>query len=293
MSAAGREWRRVERLDAAHLAVGLERETGVRLTVEGPCRGGQVGAAYVRWPDGRRSVLKRRPGADAADLANGPLAVMEALGATGYPAPASELVAQVGGAVVMVQQLLPGSAVDRLDSDLLDQVLALNSVQAGVLAGRDGLPLVRLYLRDDGPGFCLHGPLRGHGRRARALDDWVAEVAAEHPHDLLEGDDAVHFDFHSGNILAAEGSVTGVVDWDGAARGDRLMDLVTLRFGTRGGAADPGVTRRLDALLDSASEAALRRCWAHMSLRTVDWAIRHFAYSDVEHRLDLAEARTG
>jgi hypothetical protein len=55
------QWEPVERLDAARMAAGLERATGVRLLVEGPSAGGEVGAAYVRWDDGRRSVLKWRP----------------------------------------------------------------------------------------------------------------------------------------------------------------------------------------------------------------------------------------
>jgi hypothetical protein len=51
------------------------------------------------------------------------------------------------------------------------------------------------------------------------------------------------------------------------------------------------VTRRLDAVLDSLPEDILRPAWAHMSLRMVDWAIRHFTPGDVEHSLDLAEQR--
>lgn len=35
------------------------RDLPVPLAYDGPCPGGQVGAAYVRWPDGRRSVLTR------------------------------------------------------------------------------------------------------------------------------------------------------------------------------------------------------------------------------------------
>lgn len=41
-------WARAERLDAERLAEALYSQTGVRLTVEGPCPGGQVGAAYVQ-----------------------------------------------------------------------------------------------------------------------------------------------------------------------------------------------------------------------------------------------------
>src|SRR5437764_1971594 len=89
----------------------------------------------------------------------------------------------------------------------------------------------------------------------------------------LAGADAVHMDFHPGNLLASGGAITGVVDWDGAARGDRRFDLVTLRFGIHAQETDPGVTQRLDAVLDSLPEDILRPTWAHMSLRMVDWAI--------------------
>lgn len=86
-------------------------------------------------------------------------------------------------------------------------------------------------------------------------------------------------------------SISGVVDWGGAARGDRRFDLVTLRFGVHAKKADPGVVRRLDTVIDAIPEDVLRPAWAHMSLRMVDWAIRHFAPAEVDHWLALAEQR--
>ncbi|MFE2376791.1 phosphotransferase [Streptomyces sp. NPDC059398] len=289
----GERVERVERLDAERTVEALWRETGVRLVVEGPCPGGQVGAAYVRWTDGHRSVLKWRPEVGISGVRSGPLAVVDALRATGYPAPATELAAQVGHAVILVQELLPGAKIDHLGHDLLDQALALNAAQSGALAGHPEIPAVTLNLSEDGQGYCLHEPLRRHSRRSRALEGRIAEVAADHPDDRLDGDDAVHFDYHPGNLLVTGGRITGVVDWDGAARGDRVLDLVTLRFGVHGMTSDAEVPRRLDALIGSLPEATVRRAWAHMSLRMVDWAIRHFAPSDVDHWLDLAERRTG
>jgi hypothetical protein len=50
-------WPRTARLDAPRLIDRIAEITGVRLALEGPAPGGEVGAAYVRWPDGRRSVL--------------------------------------------------------------------------------------------------------------------------------------------------------------------------------------------------------------------------------------------
>jgi hypothetical protein len=268
----------------------IQAAAGVTLRVEGPCLGGQVGAAYVAWPDGHRSVLTWRPGIHLAELRDGPLAVAETLRSAGYPAPAAELAVQAGDAVALVWELLPGAPVSHLTNALLDQALALNNLQAGQLAGNAIIRPVRLYLTSDGPGYCLHQPLREHSARTRALDRWITTTGASHP-GHLSGDDAVHFDYQPANILTDRADITGVVDWDGAGRGDRRFDLVTLRFGMHAITADPAATERLDQLLDALPPHVLAPMWAHMSLRMTDWAIRHFTLSDVDHWLDLAEQR--
>ncbi|MGW1410631.1 phosphotransferase [Streptomyces sp. NPDC002403] len=290
MTTSPRNWMRVERLDADRTAAAVHARTGVRLVVEGPCPGGEVGAAYVRWPDGRRSVLKWRPDTRIEELRAGPLAVCEVLGARGYPCPSTELALQVDGAVVLVQELLPGTPVEFLDHHGLDRALALNASQAELLTEHPRVPSMPLYLLDDGPGYCLHEPLRRHSRRGAALEQRIRSVGAGRP-GRLAGHDVVHHDFHHGNLLAVDGTVTGVIDWDGAGRGDRRFDLVTLRFGLHATEQAPGVVRRLDDILDALPEEILRPCWAHMSLRMTDWAIRHFAPGEVEHWLDLAEQR--
>ncbi|MFF1649310.1 phosphotransferase [Streptomyces sp. NPDC058240] len=290
MTTSPQTWKRVERLDAERMAAAVYAGAGVRLVVEGPCPGGEVGAAYVRWPDGHRSVLKARPDTRIEELRAGPLAVCEVLGARGYPCPSTELALQVDRAVVLVQQLLPGTPMEGLDHHGLDQALALNASQAGLLTGHPHVPSMNLYLLDDGPGYCLHEPLRRHSRRGDALERRIRSVGAGRPR-LLAGHDVVHQDFHHGNLLAVDGTVTGVIDWDGAGRGDHRFDLVTLRFGLHAKEQAPGVVRRLDDILDALPEDVLRPCWAHMSLRMTDWAIRHFAPGDVAHWLDLAEQR--
>jgi aminoglycoside phosphotransferase (APT) family kinase protein len=288
---AGR-WPRAQRLDARRLAAEVREVAGVDLRVEGPCPGGEVGAAYVRWPDGHRAVLTWRPGTGLAALRDGPLAVAAALRRAGYPAPAVELAVEAGGGVAVVWELLPGAAVTVVTHALLRQALALNERQAGALAGHPGVPAFRLFLTGDGPGFCLHQPLREHSARARRLERWVAAVGSRGP-DVLRGDDAVHADYQPSNILADRDQITGVVDWDGAARGDRRLDLVTLRFGLHAVATEPGVTEHLDRLLDGFPPDVLAPLWAHMSLRMTDWAIRHFTPAAAGHWLGLAELRAG
>jgi hypothetical protein len=283
---------RVERLDAAEMALALFEQTRIRLAVEGPCAGGQVGTAYVRWPDGHIGVLKWRPHVTVDELRSGPLAVAGQLRTLGYPAPATELTAQIGHAVVMVQELLPGTKIDYLDARHFDRVIDVHRIQANALAGLGGVPAYQLYLLDDGPGYCLHEPLRQFSRRTASLERQISRCGAENPRHLL-GNDAVHGDFHPGNILAAHGGITGVVDWDGAGRGDHRFDLVALRFGIHPDRADREVIERLDTLLDALPAAILRPAWAHMSLRMTDWAIRHFPPGEVGQWLDLAEQRIG
>ncbi|MFD0524012.1 hypothetical protein [Paractinoplanes durhamensis] len=93
-------WPRAARLDAPRVLDRIFAITGVRLVLEGPCPGGEVGAAYVRWPDGRRSVLT------AARTQCGPLA--DRARTAGVPTARHELTARVDGVRVVVQQRLPG-----------------------------------------------------------------------------------------------------------------------------------------------------------------------------------------
>ncbi|WP_322759120.1 phosphotransferase [Frankia sp. Cr2] len=290
MTSSTPQWPRAERLDAEGIVEAIAAKTGRRLRVEGPCPGGQVSAAYVRWPDGHRAVLTWQPDISLADLRAGPLTVIEALRTVGYPAPTTELAVQIGRAVALVQECASDQKIDYLTHRLLDQLLELNGLQVGVLSQRPDARAVQLHLGHDGPGYCLHEPLWRHSRRTAALERWIVAVADAYP-DGLTGEDAVHGDFHPGNVLAADGQVTGVVDWDGAGRGDRCPDLVVLRVGVHPKTADPGVVERLDEIIDALPDDVVRPAWAHLSLRMMDWAIRHFAADDVDSWVDLATSR--
>jgi hypothetical protein len=268
---------RTPRLEAAILVSLLTDVTGVRFSVEGPCPGGEVGAAYVRWPDGRRSVLTMgSPHAQSLVL----LARR-----AGLPVPEYELTADLGVAFVVVQELVAGSTPAVVDRPLLDALVALNASLAGLLIAVD-LPPIDLYLRSSGPGFCLHEPLASYDRRTARVLDWVREVGVSR--NTADGPDLVHMDYHPGNILVSDGRVTAILDWDGAGRGDRLLDLVTLRFDLAWRA--PGLTSFMDDLLGQTVPAdRLRAYWAHMSLRLVDWAIRHHTSAEVDLWLATAE----
>ncbi|MGK5681517.1 phosphotransferase enzyme family protein [Actinoplanes sp. URMC 104] len=276
--AVHRAWPRSARLDAPQIIERIADITGVRLTLEGPAPGGEVGAAYVRWPDGRRSVLTE------GRSRSGPL--VDRARCAGVPTARHELAARVDGSRVIVQQRLPGAPPRTVTPELVRQLVALNDRLAGLLADEPAPRPTELYLTGDGPGFCLHDPLAEHSARSAALLERIHRVGADGS--VMVGDDLVHFDFHPGNVLVDGARVTGVVDWDGATRGDRHFDLVTLRFWLTG--RDPALLAPVDERLAGISERRRTTYWAHISLRMVDWSIRHHDPATVEHWLDVAES---
>ncbi|MVA75052.1 phosphotransferase [Auraticoccus sp. F435] len=283
----------VRRLDAAALTAAVNETSELGLTFLGPARGGNVGAGYVTDREGRRGVLTWQPGTPAArhrQVAE----LVEVARTRGVPAPRYQHVLQVGDDVAVVQELLPGAAPDDLSPDLVHQLIELNRRLRGALTDRPGVPAAELHLTSSGPGFCLHETLLIHSRRTRRLLDQVREVGAVTP-PAMAGHDLVHLDYQPANVLVdGAGRVSGVVDWDGTARGDGDLDLVTLCFGLHTAAASPTAADQLEHLLRTGVEPdRLRAYWAHMSLRLVDWAIRHHGPEDVDRWLALAARGLG
>ncbi|MEQ4204683.1 aminoglycoside phosphotransferase family protein [Actinopolymorpha sp. B9G3] len=283
----------VRRLEPDRLVALVNAHTDARLTLVGPAPGGQVGAAYVRWSDGREGVLTWLPDGPVGQVRR-TAEILALARERGLPVPVYDLIAEVPGALAIVQERLPGAPPSHPDRALVEQLVELVEGFAGLLADRPDVERPDMWLRGSGPGFCLHRPLELHNVRTRRLLEWVRTVGASEP-TTMTGDDLVHLDYHPGNVLVAGsmpaggGAITGIVDWDGIGRGDRRFCLVTLRFAMM---SDPTLGRWLDGLLDDLLDpATLRLYWAHMSLRQVDWAIRHFSPGDVEDWLDLAETR--
>jgi Ser/Thr protein kinase RdoA (MazF antagonist) len=249
------------------------------LVFEGSATDGEVGAAYVRWPDGRPGVLTM------GSPVVGPL--LDVARSAGVPTPVYELDVPDGDLVYLVQTRLPGSAPRRVDADIVAAMLAINDRLRGLLSGRDDLVAPSLFLTHDGPGFCLHEPLRRYDRRTARILDWIHEVGQVC--DDADGDDLVHLDFHAGNVLVTNRTITGVIDWDGAARGDGRLDLVTLRFDLAQRASD--LLGGYDAMLrDRLPADRLRAYWAHMALRQIDWSIRHHPATTVDFWVDAVAA---
>ncbi len=290
----------VPRLDAEGLLEQLRAATGTALELIGPLPGGQVGAALVRWPDGHEGVLTHASAEAWAEVER-TAELLDIARDAGIPAPRYELVTRLPDRIAVVQERLPGAPPSRVDLAMVEHLVTIAGRGADLLRGRRDVPAAELYLLRSGPGFCLHQPLAQYDDRTRRLLDVIRRIGTASPH-RMAGDDLVHLDFHAGNVLVDRtGAVTGVVDWDGVARGDHRFALVTLRFDlavpgsdaqdrSARSAAARWLDNRIDELID---DATLRAYWAHMGLRLVDWAIRHHGPDEVDRWLTVAASRLG
>lgn len=270
------DWPRTGPQDGAALVAAVNAATALGLEYAGRLPGGNAGAALARL-GGRDRVLTRWDGARMArwpDLAR----QLDRLRAAGYPIPRMDLVAVPGGAAA-VQERMPGMPAAYPTPGLVAELIRLVELQADAV---DRPGRTDLYLDGDGPGFCLHGPLRAYDERTRELLHWVESVEGD-----CAGPDLLHLDLHLGNVLVDPDDpdrVTGVVDWNGPAYGDRRFDLVTLGFDlTRCGEPETAVLDRIG------DPAAVRPYAAHMALRLVDWTIRHDGPADVAVWLAVAD----
>jgi aminoglycoside phosphotransferase (APT) family kinase protein len=275
----------VAKLDARQLLREVNQASGAGLEFLGQAGLGEVGAAFVRWPDGRDGVLTRGYGS-LADLRRTADA-LEAARLGGLPVPRYQLLADLPEGIGIVQERLPGLPPETVDRAFLESMIALTDRFAGLA---HDLPVPSMHLLESGPGFCLHESLQRYDDRTRRLLDWIHEVGRDEPSGMT-GDDLVHLDFHANNVLTDGSRITGIVDWDGIGRGDRRFALVTLRFDAQVRLPDADLAW-FDELLESTLEpAVLRLYWAHMSLRQVDWSIRHHTPADTTRWLDFTETR--
>jgi aminoglycoside phosphotransferase (APT) family kinase protein len=110
-----------------------------------------------------------------------------------------------------------------------------------------------------------------------SLLSWIEGIGNRYG-DSLDGSDAVHFDYHLGNVLVDPDrpeQVEAIVDWDGAASGHGGFDLVTMYLVVGPGVkCEVGAGERLWRRVTGLPQSELLPSWAHLSLRMVDWAIR-------------------
>ncbi len=259
--------------------------------------GETAGAAYVRWPDGRLSVVTQAT--VSATRMRQTAEVLELARSQELPVPRHELTVELdGGVVAVVQQRLPGDRASCVDADVVDALVEVNDRFAGLLADRPDVPVPPLNLATPGAVDPGHEWVARYSGRSRRLLRRIREISAASPE--MTGTDLVHPDFTVPNVLFNDGRVTGIVDWNnGAARGDRHFALVKLLFDLTWDAASPAggqqhvqvdATDRLQMLLhQTIAPHLLQLYWAHWTLTMLSWTIPAGDPAAVDVHLALGE----
>ena len=92
--------------------------------------------------------------------------------------------------------------------------------------------------------------------RAEAPDEWLGRVPECHKHLAermkavdLATDVLIHMDYHPLNVVGVGNEVTGILDWAGAAAGDRRADLARTHFTLASAPIPPGPMKPFFALM--------------------------------------------
>ena len=252
-------------------------QQSTNLTLDAPFAGGEQGAYAISDERGAQYALKFTPGDDAFARFQAARDITERLRTCGYPAPQYRYVGSVDGVAYSVQEALLGRPMGRLDATHLPRLLELNDLQAGAASNpaEDWPASIIESVAHGFEGYCVIDSLRTYSTETRALLERLQLLVAASAELTCPTDDIVHFDFNPANILVADDTVSGVIDWDGAQAGERSFDLATLLFY----AADQAdVANALwQAAVERSSAAAIRLYLAHLIVRQVDWSIRNHA----------------
>jgi len=253
--------------------------------------GGRSGGAwFATAPDGAPVVLKWFADETVADRYAVLVPALDELRSRGVPVPAYPHVLVVDGWTLSAQQALPGGPLHDPSPALVDRMLECLAAMDGIacpLPPPDMLPWgesVVHTLTEGFEGFATHEPMRSDPRSAAVLDRVLAVGAGADPA-WFPTSGLVHLDLHTDNVLAGgDGSLTGIVDWEGACGGDPRFDLVRFAFDLDG--QDCPVWEVVEAT--GIEPHVLRAYVAHHALRCTSWAIQEHP-EDLPRQLARAE----
>ena len=248
--------------------------------------GGESGAHEIRGPDGSRLVAKWASdpiSQDARRVAAKLTARLREKAA--WPVPHQRVV-ESDTCLFVLQEFLPGYPVRVLTDVMLTRLLDLHNRRVRLAQPGDESvwpdTLIRT-LTTGGDGYCQHASLRNYDHRTARLLNRIVEIGRGVQPADLRGDDIVHWDLHSGNLLQIDDRLVGIVDTDFVKIGDADFDLATLAVSACAVACEPGVREKLFELAIKPLDDARRHAYiGHLLLRFLDWPIRYRRTDEVE-----------
>ena len=260
-------------MDPAALVASINDRHGTHFRLGCPVGGGESGCTHSIFDDeGIEYILKWGEGSEFRVQQS--VEIARRLRTVGYPAPDFIVSSSGNGLRYLVHRILPGTPGAALTPALLTRLAELNRLQEDAASEfADGWPARIVESIEKGfPDWCLHDSLATHSRETAAMLAEVKGTVSMVAGARWRTTDAVHFDFHTANILVENGEVSGVVDWNSCCAGDCAFDLTTLAYNAL---EDSGVaTWLLDRALEVSGSAAVALYLSHMIVRQLDWSIR-------------------
>ena len=246
---------------------------------------------FATSPDGAPVVVKWFTDPAVKERYTALLPALDVLRERGVPVPEYPYVLHGDGWTLSAQQVLPGASTDNPTPAMVDQVIECVAKQAGIAA--PGLRSVRYpwgalivrALTVGVDGWALHEPLRTRDRRSASVLDRIEAVGADADPMWFPENGLVHLDLHTDNLLAGDdGTLTGIIDWEGAGTGDFRFDLVRFAFDLDG--HDQPIWELVEDT--DIEHHVLRSYVALQALQCTAWQIQHDT-PDVLRQLDRAE----
>jgi aminoglycoside phosphotransferase (APT) family kinase protein len=262
--------------------------TGTVLSLTGPANGESRSSWHVIDNDGVQHILKIHPDPDMAIQFEHASTITDGLRELPYPIPRHIAHGSCAAGAWQLIEWLPGRSHQPLTASTFQQVIQLNHLQRSLAINQNPAWIEDMVssVLDGCDGYCEVDTLRQHSERTRDLLQTLQSWAQNARDVEVDGTDIVHYDFHPGNILIADESITSVIDWTGSCAGDATFDLCTLLFYCYD--EQPWSDLLMREILGQTEIQALRLYLSHMILRQVDWSIRHHNPSTVDHYLNRA-----
>ena len=199
----------------------------------------------------------------------------------GAPVPTYSLArALPDGHTYWLQTALPGAPPTTLTDRRLQQLLELNELQAGqaVSTEQDWAAYVAAVVFAGESGWA--DALRHHSLATRGVLDRLERLVAGKQACCVNRGDIVHGDLCLDNILVDGDHITGIVDWDAAGCGDRVLDLTKLLYYSYDNA--PVRSRLRERIIDLVGPDTLCVYAAYAILAQLDWSIGHHPQAAVD-----------
>ena len=281
-----------QRVDLTALVRHINHHHHTSFTLTGRLGGGTHGTYGLLHAGGTRAVLKPAPRPQRDEQLTRTVRVVDALRRVGYPAPEYLHVGRApDGTAYYVQQFLDGEPVADVTAGLLEQILALNALQANrdarrIAGDQDWSRHIHCVVFEDQPHWAP--AMRAHSADTAALLEALQPLTRSLAGVALPSDDLVHSDFGPDNVLAHAGRVTGIIDLEAAGCGSRAIDLaVLLRWGWEG-AAPPERTRLAERITSIAGPQGAALCLAYQVIDVVAFSIEHHDPAATPRRLQKA-----